>query len=139
MIARLKRELSVMRRAIGICFCLFHLVAITVWSLAPRMHSPLATSFREYFRPYIHYTGLHQYWTMFQVHPERHSFKIGIRATNKSGETKAFGPVLPGMHPYSSSLRMDQFFIAHRRNGKRLNKYVQSVCRAIQGGRLRGG
>jgi hypothetical protein len=57
---------KVRRIAISV-FLLFHLVAITCWSIP--LESPLLTAYRDLVRPYMLWSGLFQHWDMFAPEP----------------------------------------------------------------------
>ena len=100
-------------KKIGVsAFLLFHLIAITCWSLP--IQSPLINAWKKSFRPYLVWSGLFQSWDMFAPTPKSTQGYIEALIIHKSGE------VTPWKFP-----RMEQLSIFERYWQERYRKYAE--------------
>jgi hypothetical protein len=64
-------------------FIIFHLAAITAWSL--QSDSPLIQNFNKLIRPYMLWTGLFQNWDMFAPDPSKLNCNVGAVVEYRDG------------------------------------------------------
>ena len=76
------RKVAATRVALS-AFILFHLLAITAWSL--HSDSPLVQNFTNAIRPYMLWTGLFQNWDMFAPDPSKLNCNMGAVVEYRDG------------------------------------------------------
>lgn len=99
------------RVAINI-FLVFHLIAITIWSMP--LNSPLTIAFRNAVRPYFLWSGLFQAWDMFAPSPKSVNSYVEAIVIYRNGRT------LNWKFP-----RMEQLSFTERYEKERYRKYTE--------------
>jgi len=114
-------------------FLIFHLAAITLWSVVPKLGSPYwEQTVIKYLQNYIYFTGSFQKWTMFDRAPSIHSVHVRLLAKGPTGD-KYFGPLLPGLKAYDrKNMRMYKFFIENKTNKGVIRSYLGRACLAVK-------
>ena len=82
---------------------------------------------------YLDRTGSWQSWNMFYTIPHYHYFDLDIVAHAQDGDTRVFGPILPGLRQHDGFIRNTLFFTyALDLDSYHLPRYLQQVCREIR-------
>jgi hypothetical protein len=95
-------------------FVLFHLLAITCWSIP--LNSPLIAAFRDAVRPYFLWSGLFQGWDMFAPSPRNFNGYIEAVVIYKDGQTRTW--TLP---------RMEHLSLTERYYKERYRKFSENL------------
>lgn len=103
-----------MKRIIISAFLLFHIVAITCWSIP--MDSPLIAVFRHVIRPYFLWTGLFQSWDMFAPAPKFVNSYVDAVVSDRNGHTSLW-----------KFPRMEQLSFTERYFEERYRKFVENL------------
>jgi hypothetical protein len=101
-------------------FLLFHLIAITCWSLP--IQSPLITAWKNTFRPYFVWSGLFQSWDMFAPTPKLTKGYVEALIIHKNGQVKTW-----------KFPRMEQLSLFDRYWQERYRKYVEILRESNNG------
>ena len=103
-----------MKRAVISAFLLFHIIAITCWSIP--LDSPLRTAFVSFIRPYFVWSGLFQSWDMFAPLPTSANAYIQAFVIYKDGTIRNW-----------KFPRMEQLGLAERYYRERYRKYEENL------------
>ena len=81
--------------------CTFHAAAILLGTMVPG-DSRLRSVVDPVFRPWLILSGSLQTWSMFTSAPYYREFSAVLVAVDAEGQTREFGPALPGLRPYDA-------------------------------------
>lgn len=95
-------------------FLVFHLIAITCWTLP--LNSPLIDAFRSCVRPYMVWTGLFQSWDMFAPLPKTDNSYLQATVITRDGQ----------IHTVSLP-RMEQLTLPQKYFKERYRKFAEIV------------
>lgn len=120
-------------RVVACGYFVFHLVAITMANVS--RSTELGDGFHRPFDWYLRVTGLSQYWDMFTTIPRFLDIDGVLVAADRSGATKEYGPMLPGLLPYRKEPRVHGMFLRLAFSDAYYpgysNRYLAAVCAAI--------
>ncbi len=103
-----------MKRIAISAFLLFHIVAITCWSIP--LDSPLLVACRNLIRPYFLWSGLFQSWDTFAPAPKSLNSYVDAVVIYKDGRTRLW-----------KFPRMEQLSLTRRYFEERYRKYVETL------------
>jgi hypothetical protein len=123
-------------KALRVAACLyfvFHCAAITLSNVSRT--TELGSGFHRPFDWYLRVTGLSQYWDMFTTIPRFVAMDGALVASDASGATAEYGPMLPGLLPYRKTSRIHGMFLRLAFSDENYpgysGRYLAAVCHAI--------
>lgn len=121
-------------RAVACVYFAFHMAAVTMANVSRT--TALGTGFHRPFDWYLRITSLGQYWDMFTTVPRFLEMDGALVASDASGTTAEYGPMLPGLAPYARSARVHGMFLRLAFSEEYYPgfaaRYLAAVCRAVR-------
>ncbi|MBV9405129.1 MAG: hypothetical protein JO211_07275 [Acidobacteriaceae bacterium] len=107
-------KVAVIRRIAISAFLLFHILAITCWSVP--LSTPLIAAMRNVIRPYLVWSGLFQSWDTFAPSPKSINSYVDAIVIYKDGRTETW-----------KFPRMEQLSLTERYSEERYRKFVENL------------